>query len=58
MKEEIRQIKLENGSTVCSEASTAVGKGASGTFARLPPGIVARYTKDGIQRVGYRLHKK
>ena len=26
MKEEIRQIQLESGSTVCSEASTSVGK--------------------------------
>ena len=32
MKEEIRQIKLESGSTVCSEAITAVGTGVSGTF--------------------------
>ena len=34
MKEEIRPIKLEIGSSVCSEASIAVGTGASGTFAR------------------------
>ena len=37
MKGEIRQIKLGSRSTACSEASTAVGKGASGTFARPPP---------------------
>ena len=42
MTEEIRQVKLESGSTVCSEASTAVGNCASGTFARPPPGIAAR----------------
>ena len=42
MKEEIRQIQVGSGSTLCSEASTAVGKGASGTFARPPPGIAAR----------------
>ena len=39
MKEEIRHIKLGSGSTVCSDASTAVGKGPSGTFTRPPPGI-------------------
>ena len=42
-KEEIRQIKLGSGSTACSEASTAVGNCASGTFARPPPGIAARF---------------
>ena len=41
MKEEIRQKKLESGSTVCSEASIVVETGARGTFARLPPSIAA-----------------
>ena len=40
MKEEIRLIG--SGSTLCNEASTAMGKGASGTFVRPPPGIAAR----------------
>ena len=42
MKEETRHIMLGSGSTVCGEASTAVGKGASGTFARPPPDFAAR----------------
>ena len=42
MKEELRHIQLSSGSTVCSEASTAVGKCASGTFARPSPGTRAR----------------
>ena len=42
MKEEIRQIQLGSGSTVFSEASTAVRKGARGTFVRPPPGIAVR----------------
>ena len=43
-KEKIRQLELGSGSgsTVCSDASTAVGKGPSGTFARPPPGIGIR----------------
>ena len=39
MKEDVRQIKLGSSSTVCSDASTAEGKGPSGTFTRPPPGI-------------------
>ena len=50
MKEEIRQIQLGSGSTVCSEASTAVGKGASCTFVRPPPGIAARLNDFFIPR--------
>ena len=50
MKEEIRQIKLGSGSTVCSATSTAVGKGASGTFARPPPGIAARCNETFVPR--------
>ena len=42
IKEEIRQLKFGSGGTVCGEAGRAVGKGASGTFARTPPGIAAR----------------
>ena len=49
MKEEIRQIEVESGSTVCSEANTAVGKGASGTFA--PPGIAARNNETFVPRM-------
>ena len=41
MKEEIRRIHQGSGSTVCREASTAVGKGASGTVVRPPAGIAA-----------------
>ena len=50
MKEELRQNKFGSGSTVCSEASTAVGKGASGTFGRPPPGIAARYSDMFVPR--------
>ena len=39
IKENIRPIELGSGSTVCSDASKAVGKGPSGTFARPPLGI-------------------
>ena len=46
MKKEIRQIKQESGSTVCSEASSA----ASGTFARPLPSIAGRYNETfGLQ---------
>ena len=43
-------MKLVSGSTVCSEASTAVGKGASGIFARPLPGIAARYNDNFVPR--------
>ena len=36
LKEEMKNLKMGSGSTVCSEASTGVGLGASGTFARPP----------------------
>ena len=49
MKEEIQKLKMESGSTVCSEASTAVDLGASGTFAK-PPGIASRYNEVFIPR--------
>ena len=59
MEEEMRQSKLGSGSTACSEASTAMGKGARGP----PLGVAAGYNeiffpKDEIQRVGCRLHKR
>ena len=50
MKEEVRQVKLESGSTVCGEASTAVGTGASGTFARPQPGTATRYDENYVPR--------
>ena len=58
MKEDRRQIQLGSGSTVCSEARTAVGKGASGTVVRPPSAIAGRLNdfcskKDGIQRMGH-----
>ena len=37
-----RTIQLGSGGTVCSEASTAVGKDESGALVRPPPGIAAR----------------
>ena len=42
IKNKIRQLELGScsGSTVGSDASAAVGKGPSGTFARPPPGMV------------------
>ena len=42
MEEEIKNLKIGSGSTVCSEISTGVGLGGSGTFAR-PPSIASRY---------------
>ena len=36
VKEELKNLKMGNGSTVCSAAGTGVGLG-SGTFARPPP---------------------
>ena len=36
MKDEIKNLKIGSGSTVCSEASTGVGL-VSGSFARPPP---------------------
>ena len=52
IKEKIRQLELGSGSgsTVGSDASTAVGKGPSGTFARPPPGIGIRLNDLFIQR--------
>ena len=41
MKEVIQKLKKGSGSTVCSEANTRVGLGASGTFAE-PPGVASR----------------
>ena len=51
-KEKIRQLDLGSGSgsTVGSDASTAVGKGPSGTFARPPPGIGTRLNHFFIPR--------
>ena len=56
-KEEIRKPKMGSGSTVCSEASTGVGLGASGTFAR-PQGVafpcheVFIHDENGIVKAG------
>ena len=49
MKEETKNLKMGRGSTVCSEASTGVGLGASGTFAR-PPTLAFRYNEIFIPR--------
>ena len=49
MKEEIKNLRMESGSTVCSEASTGVGLGASGTFVR-PPALASRYNEIFIPR--------
>ena len=45
IKEKIRQLESGSGggSTVGSDASTAVGKGPNGTFARRPPGSGIRH---------------
>ena len=52
IKEKIRQLELGSGSgsTVGSDASTAVGKGPSGTFARPQPGIGIRLNDFFIPR--------
>ena len=34
LKEEMKNLKMGSGSTVCSEASTGVGLGSFSTFAR------------------------
>ena len=34
LKEEMKNLKIRSGSTVCSEASTGVGLGSFSTFAR------------------------
>ena len=63
-KEEMRQIMVGSGSTGCSEASTAVGEGAGGTFARPLPSIAARFNETfdpsrmEFQRLDHSLHKK
>ena len=41
-KEEMKSLQRRSGSTVCSEASTGVGLGGSGTFAR-PPTLASRF---------------
>ena len=48
MKDEINNLKMGSGSTVCSEASTRVGQ-ESGTFARPPP-LSSRWTEIWIPR--------
>ena len=59
MKDEIKNLKMGSGSTVCIEASTGMGLG-SGTFAQPRP-LTSRWNetfhskKDGIQRLGHRL---
>ena len=54
MKDEINDLRMESGSTVCSEAGTGVELG-SGTFSRPPP-LISRCnvqegwrSKDGLQ---------
>ena len=44
IKDKIRQLELGSGSggTVGSEVSAAIGRGPSGTFARLPQGVAIR----------------
>ena len=49
MKEEIKNFKMGSGSTVCSEANTSVGLGASGTSAR-PPALASRFDEIFIPR--------
>ena len=41
---------MGSGSTVCSEACTAVDKGVSGTFARPPPSMAARNNETFVSR--------
>ena len=48
MKDEINNLKLGSGSTVCSEASTRAGLGSS-SFARPPPRS-SRWNDTFIQR--------
>ena len=48
VREELKNFKIGNGSTVCSAASTGVGLG-SGTFARPPP-LSARWNDIFIPR--------
>ena len=49
-EESARKLLQRSGSTACSEAITAVGKGARGTFARPPLGIAARYNEIFVPR--------
>ena len=42
VKEEMKSQQRKSGSRMCSEASTGVGLGGSGTFAR-PPDLAARF---------------
>ena len=49
LKEETKNLNIGNGSTVCREASTGVGLGASGTFAR-PTALASRYNEIFIPR--------
>ena len=48
MKDEIKNLKMGSGSTVCSEASTGLGFGPC-TFARPPP-LASRYHEIFIPR--------
>ena len=49
MKDEVRNLKMESGSTLCSEAGTGVGLGASGTLAR-PPVLASWFNEIVIPR--------
>ena len=48
MNDEIKNLKMGSGSTVCSEASARVGLG-SGTFARPPP-LTSRWNEIFVPR--------
>ena len=48
MKDELPNVKMGSGSTVCSEASHGIGIG-SGTFARPPP-LASRWSENFILR--------
>ena len=44
LKEEMRSLQRGSGNTVCSEASTGLGLGGSGTFARpQAPALASRF---------------
>ena len=49
-KEEMSCLLRGSGSTVCGEASTGVGLGGSGTFAR-PPALASRFSDIFLRRM-------
>ena len=48
MKDELHNLKVGSGSTVCSEASTGMGLG-TGTFARPPP-LTSRWNETFVPK--------